>query len=127
MTEPQKLWLDALRSGKYKQTKEVLKDKNGYCCLGVLCQLYNDNVCKIEEPMEYHMISNSEDMEQGKVCASFDSECQVLPRVVQKWVGLKDSIGRLGGCSLTIMNDEGKTLSEIADTIEQNQYKLFVE
>lgn len=31
-------WLAALRSGEYKQAKEVLYDEetNGYCCLGVL-------------------------------------------------------------------------------------------
>lgn len=42
-----KLWIDALRSGKYKQAVNALKDiKNdgtvrGYCCLGVLQELYN--------------------------------------------------------------------------------------
>jgi hypothetical protein len=31
-------WVDALRSGKYKQGIEELKDSEGrYCCLGVLC------------------------------------------------------------------------------------------
>jgi hypothetical protein len=31
-----KPWTDALRSGEYKQTKKVLKDQDGFCCLGVL-------------------------------------------------------------------------------------------
>lgn len=30
-------WIAALRSGKYQQTKGVLKDHGGFCCLGVLC------------------------------------------------------------------------------------------
>jgi len=33
-------WLDALRSGEYKQTMENLQDMNGFCCLGVLCDLH---------------------------------------------------------------------------------------
>lgn len=36
-----KKWLKALRSGKFKQGKEVLfdKEKNTYCCLGVACRV----------------------------------------------------------------------------------------
>jgi len=35
-------WLKALRSGKYKQGRYALRTKsdNGFCCLGVLCDLY---------------------------------------------------------------------------------------
>lgn len=32
-------WMKALRSGRYKQTRAVLHDADGYCCLGVLCQV----------------------------------------------------------------------------------------
>lgn len=34
-----KTWVEGLRSGKYKQTKGVLKDCNGYCCLGVAAEV----------------------------------------------------------------------------------------
>lgn len=33
------LWIKALRSGDYKQTRGTLKDNKGFCCLGVLCDL----------------------------------------------------------------------------------------
>lgn len=33
-------WCKALRSGEYKQTKETLQDENGFCCLGVACDLF---------------------------------------------------------------------------------------
>ncbi len=33
-------WVAALRSRKYRQTTEFLKDGKGYCCLGVLQSLY---------------------------------------------------------------------------------------
>jgi hypothetical protein len=33
-------WVEALRSGKYKQGKQALRNKaDCYCCLGVLCEL----------------------------------------------------------------------------------------
>lgn len=35
-------WLNALKSGKYDQTTEVLKDDTGYCCLGVACDIHPD-------------------------------------------------------------------------------------
>lgn len=35
-----KLWIKSLRSGKYKQTRNLLKgESGGFCCLGVLCDL----------------------------------------------------------------------------------------
>lgn len=33
-------WIKALRSGKYKQTTGDLKNDYGYCCLGVLTDIY---------------------------------------------------------------------------------------
>lgn len=33
------LWLEALRSGRYKQTSKALRIGNSFCCLGVLCDL----------------------------------------------------------------------------------------
>ena len=42
-----KAWVEALRSGKYKQTRNKLRSRNGaYCCLGVVCEL-------AEVPREY--------------------------------------------------------------------------
>lgn len=33
-------WIAALRSGEYKQGYQQLRTENGYCCLGVLCELH---------------------------------------------------------------------------------------
>jgi hypothetical protein len=40
-TEIREAWQDALLSGLYNQTRGTLslKDENGYCCLGVLCEV----------------------------------------------------------------------------------------
>ena len=37
-------WLDALRSGKYRQASESLRTNEGYCCLGVACDVYHQEM-----------------------------------------------------------------------------------
>ena len=32
-------WIEALRSGKYAQGKGALQTEDGYCCLGVACEV----------------------------------------------------------------------------------------
>lgn len=45
----QKEWVDALRSGEYKQGYRMLKQGEYYCCLGVLgCVLQKNGVENIE-------------------------------------------------------------------------------
>lgn len=44
-------WVAALRSGKYVQGTESLRDNGKHCCLGVLAELYNsehDDKCPID-------------------------------------------------------------------------------
>lgn len=36
-------WVEALRSGEYQQTTMSLRNGDKFCCLGVLCDLYNPN------------------------------------------------------------------------------------
>lgn len=48
-TQLQLDWLASLRSGKYKQGHGYLKDnQDGYCCLGVLCELAGFPTEKLE-------------------------------------------------------------------------------
>lgn len=35
------MWTEALRSGKYEQGHNRLRSNESYCCLGVLCDLYD--------------------------------------------------------------------------------------
>lgn len=89
-------WLEALRSGKYIQTKTALKRGNGYCCLGVLCD--------VVEP----------DMWKGDTHRDVTS----LPDLdLREHVGLDYE----DATKLSEMNDTGgKSFSEIADYIEAN-------
>lgn len=41
--EVKKLWLEALESGEYKQTRRQLKNNKGFCCLGVLTEVLMKN------------------------------------------------------------------------------------
>lgn len=34
--------IKALRGGKYKQTRGWLRDKDGFCCLGVACDIFDN-------------------------------------------------------------------------------------
>jgi hypothetical protein len=42
-TEHTQQWLDALRSGKYKQIQHTLRNDSGYCCLGVAAHVLGMN------------------------------------------------------------------------------------
>ena len=115
------LWLRALRSGEYKQTQGALKNGYGYCCLGVLCDLYTQ-----ETGLGYFNDNNFfEDMTTGF------GERSSLPYSVSKWAGLKGHY-KSNPCiaeqkdkyrkalhSLAEANDGGKTFTEIANIIEK--------
>jgi len=101
------LWVKALRSGDYEQGKGALKGLNGYCCLGVLCDL--------------HSAETGTDWDRGV----YLGRGNVLPEVVREWAGLSDEWGsridmddRDQG-ALTTHNDEGGTFNEIATAIDQ--------
>lgn len=93
-------WVKALRSGKYKQTKRLLQDVNGHCCLGVLCEI---------SPTKPLM--NSSKFLSGNTLISQER--------VQNWAELQSSAGNTDDDhSLASLNDEGYTFDEIADIIQ---------
>jgi hypothetical protein len=95
-------WIAALRSGKYRQGKTYLRNRDGsMCCLGVL----------------HHVVTG---MEPG-----FEVE-GVGPPVCSK-AGLSDRLGDFDGGCLALINDGGTSFSEIADIIESNPPGLFVD
>jgi hypothetical protein len=44
MDEPMKKWVQALRSGEYRQARGRLKKGNAFCCLGVACDALKDHI-----------------------------------------------------------------------------------
>ena len=98
-------WVEALRSGKYAQTKKALRDDAGFCCLGVLCDVLKDHPDVQGRWVNGGFLVNKATVPNK----SYPSE------IVCSLAGLE-----YGGDSLSIMNDGGKTFNEIADYIEGN-------
>jgi hypothetical protein len=135
--EAKKLWIEALRSGEYQQTRSVLHDDNGFCCLGVLCDVAMKNWDIMSEWRE----STEEERDaQDVLCDgpayAFLGQVNVLPEQVMEWAGLeKNNPDVHGQCddedcacdeggewtvTLAELNDDGRSFSEIADMIEDS-------
>lgn len=101
-------WVEALRSGKYKQTRGRLrKDATHFCCLGVLCDIVAPGQWK-RDLGEWKF----QDRNNSPFPASLE-----LPSVpFRKRVKLTlDAANKLAE-----MNDTGKRFSTIANYIEKN-------
>lgn len=94
-------WLKALRSGKYQQTKHTLHDGNGYCCLGV--------ACNIAHPRLELGLNQVIDTENFKV-----SQIKNVPDILIGNAEKNKLVGKLAG-----MNDGGKNFATIANWIER--------
>lgn len=106
--EHRRLWVEALRSGKYEQTTGMLRDNGNYCCLGVAC-----DISKLGE-----WIDDDEYQVRGE--RAYDN---VLPNEVRNWLGLADDGGGFDSpddinSALWRSNDNGASFSLIADIIE---------
>jgi hypothetical protein len=106
-------WVAALRSGEYAQTKGLLRDANGFCCLGVLCDVY------YKETGESIWESEQDD---DDIRFTFDNQPKILPNSVMEWAGLPDNNPEINGRNnyAAVLNDDGTTFNEIADLIEKN-------
>ena len=96
-----KLWVKALRSGKYKQGRGRLRRRSGsvvtYCCLGVLCE-----------------VAKSE----GVISRYTGSDGFPIDKIL-KWAELPDDNPRLNRSRATVLNDSGMSFEHIADRIEK--------
>lgn len=97
-------WIEALRSGYYKQGKFSLCFSlfvdNYYCCLGVACKISG-------------VKSNIENE-----CEFFDGQKLLLPISVKHKLGMSSENGEFDESSLVLLNDRGSTFNEIASVIE---------
>jgi hypothetical protein len=144
--EVKKKWLEALRSGKYRQAKEALKVDDvsldgqvcisSFCCLGVLCDLYakelpqkahwrDEEFCFEQMEKNYSTVFDEPTFIPVEKC-----ETAVLPGPVMKWAGIEGS--REVGVTkpiltprndevfrLTSANDSGLDFTTIANIIEE--------
>ena len=100
-----KLWIDALRSGDYKQGRECLRtNDNEFCCLGVLCDLYGK-----ENKVDW-------DPEDGG-SRTFYKQISFLPNKVKDWADF-ETIENLTGILVEMNDQKMNSFWKIADYIE---------
>ena len=123
--EIQKKWTEALESGEYRQTKNVLtrRHKNGqksFCCLGVLCDLaVKEKVIPSPTPVQEMVGWKFVDVLRYAF-APF-----LLPQEVMDWAGITTSDGYFsdGSETLTTLNDNGVRFKTIAKQIKKRGIK----
>lgn len=101
-------WVEALRSGKYKQGRHSLREGNCYCCLGVLTDLY----------AKKHNLK-WEGRGPGRSQRCFLGCLATLPMAVVEWAGTASDNPSVADKQLTTLNDEGVSFEDIADLIEE--------
>jgi hypothetical protein len=100
--ELKRKWVEALRSGKYQQTRYRMRDRDKFCCLGVLCDLV--------DPSGWYGC----DQWKGHPDMPPDSLC--LEIGIAKYAHAPEP--SLADCST--MNDRGESFAAIAGYIEAN-------
>lgn len=107
-----KLWVEALRSGKYRQAKGYLHEGDGsMCCLGVACDISGLGKWSKDGTVFSYVLHEAHD-------------ARMLPQEVGNWLGLR---GKMGGFTdeagtlklLSDLNDSGVPFEKIADIIER--------
>ena len=131
-SEVKQKWIDALRSGKYEQCSGKLRGANGYCCLGVLCDLYaqeHDTQWEFRGYGEHGDETNPQPMDYWY----FEDRSEYLPESVMDWAGLKtpnpnvridvedneDEDNWYYQDEIANVNDSGYSFNQIAEVIQQ--------
>lgn len=131
-----KKWVKALRSGKYKQGQGTLKqykskDQAKHCCLGVLCELYNEEMSKKKKKKLSEKLIQPDSYYHSSFhgLVEFNKSRDYLPNKVTKWAGMENKLGcfvyknHKNGC-LADLNDDGTKFKTIANIIEKNWENL---
>lgn len=140
-----KMWVDALRSGEYKQGQNVLHAFNSvgeerFCCLGVLCDIavkHNVVARSGEAKRNFPPIDN---LQTAGFSYGWQSAMVDLPVEVIEWAGLPlcreeddidyfnhgdplvmatDEWGEVDEKNISTLNDSGWSFSDIARLIEE--------
>jgi len=99
-------WVEALRSGEYAQGRGAIRNKTGFCCLGVLCDVLGATWGPVHDPV------------LGIRAATLfgQRQCGALTATALEVIGLEHDVQ----ARLITMNDCLKsTFAEIADMIEE--------
>lgn len=109
-TEVKQKWIDALIGGDYPQAKRQLKVGDSFCCIGVLCDLYKKETGKGKWVTLY-------DDAYGFVAGKAVLESNYIPQEVREWADVEKGLYIFS--ELAVLNDSGKTFSEISEVIKE--------
>lgn len=113
----QQRWLDALESDEYPQGKNALNTGNGFCCLGVACEIFK---------------TDSVEMGECSDGITYNDNWETAPRFVIEALGLYGELGEAAPCTManklaTLNDDENRTFREIAAIIKTEPGVYFKE
>lgn len=122
-------WVAALLGGEYKQTRGYLRTSEGFCCLGVLCDLaskegvghWGEEGEEIDSDIE---TTNSTAKHFVSRIDRRDSTAWTLPNAVRIWAGMLSHTGDIFDTDLAKENDSGRTFEDLACVIEGNWERL---
>lgn len=103
----QKAWTEALRSGDYPQGRGHLRGPDGYCCLGVLCDISGIGTWIDDETTLAMRYQVGYDILTAGV--------GIPPTKVVRWAGILSGVQ-----TLAELNDSGMSFALIADWIDAN-------
>jgi hypothetical protein len=130
----QRLWIDALKSGRFRQGKSRLHTVNRlnktavYCCLGLACKLAN-------ETGELKLPKTIEEPHGALPFIKYDIDGHTLPNSARTLLKLRNCVGKFKKAatvqgdkfgSLADMNDRELTFKQIGEYIEANPENVFV-
>jgi len=108
-------WLEALRSGKYQQGRQALRNRDQqFCCLGVLCDVVDDSKWNVAFPVgnKYEYGDHADSARTGYPPLSFRERVGLLNKDIITLADMNDGHSYDGAGR--------KSFAEIADWIEQN-------
>jgi hypothetical protein len=106
-------WIEALESGKYRQGKGALHSHDEYgdqfCCLGVACDIFKDELDLRIEPHATINIIN------GLTCYRYNQDAVYLPRAVGEYLQFHSEQQTV----YASLNDQGKSFKELAGQLRE--------
>lgn len=115
--EAKTAWLTALRDGSHAQAQRQLRTLDGFCCLGVVC-----DILPLGEWMGHAYFANDE-LGDGSSASAYTIPIALRSKVFEldapANIDQSNELNKILNRLIT-MNDNGRSFSEIADWIEEN-------
>lgn len=105
--------IDALESNQYEQTKHRLRDNEGYCVGGVMCDISERGTWRLKSPMGHRYFEYA--LACSKQPGDDNSFIGVVPGVVALDFGLTRGVVEI----LSAANDEGADFLELANALKR--------